>query len=222
MLRKYFDDNKSLLNQLEVNYTTAVILLHPFIQAKDKRCNSSDNYYPDLEEIICETKRYYWTNFIENQIMLSKEEIEVALKTINGSYNKRYKREDLSSRLIKHLPSNLFLPTTDQISEYILIDIISYLKQEKKEQLLYTDPLTEENGVIDLSNIELKKIYNLFRSEMIIEDIDNDFLLMSVYDSHFSILLSNEKKIEELLEAINVEHIKCDQLTTINWYEQIT
>ncbi len=222
MLRKYFDDNKSILKQLEVNYTTAAILLHPFIQAKDKRCNSSDNCYPDLEEILSETKRYYWTNFIENQIMLSKEEIEVALKTINGSYNKRYKREDLSSRLIKNLPSNLFLPTTDQISEYILIDIISYLKQEKKEQLLYTDPLTEENGVIDLSNIELKKIYNLFRSEMIIEDIDNDFLLMSVYDSHYSILLSNEKKIEELLEAINVEHIKCDQLTTINWYEQIT
>ncbi|MBI9015549.1 MAG: DUF2711 family protein [Clostridiales bacterium] len=213
-------EKDKILNQMRDRYTSAAILFHPFVQV-NRSTNAFEKdgeLYPSTKEILTNTLRCRWQSINEYLRFNSFDELELGLKSSNGSLNKNYANFDFANRLERKLPKNIFLPNSDQISEYILQDIFDYFIKKDKERFFWKDPLTGNSGFRNTKGLDLDSIYNCFLSEMFIEDENKEFALLSVYDSFYTILYSSEDKIDEILNTINVDYKKCDNETTDHWY----
>lgn len=218
----WFNDKSPLLNQLPVEFKWAAIILHPFHQmppgwADSKSQNGHERPFLSDEELLKNGKPITWETVRQESGMASLEEVGIALKTYIGALSKGYARSDLDDKLISYCNRDLYYPDEDTTSVLLMEDLLKVLGSKGARKLIYTDPLQEKKGTVEIQNITPLNIKDLALKEMIIADENMDFAYMSRLDSFITILMARENTLKEIVEAMKFEALLCDENTNINW-----
>jgi hypothetical protein len=131
----------------------------------------------------------------------SFEELAIALKTSISAFKPEFARPDLAALLNKNLPEDLYYPREDNISEFFISDILDILGSNGAESVIYSDPIFDQSGQLQIKNVTELQICGLAPAELIITDERMDYAFLSVYVSFITLFLSRHKKLEEIING---------------------
>jgi len=219
----WIDDRSPILKQLPSNFKSAAILLHPFIQMPSgweviKRENTCQHIYPSNEEASTIGNPVSWRQIMSYSGLESYRALALALLTSICALKKDYKREDLSNKLNSSLKPDLYYPTDDSTSVFLLDRLLKVLSSKGACRLYYLDPILDNCGELNINETTALDISNLLYKEIIVTDENRDFAFMSLYESFTTLLFARDKNIEHIVRSMNCEAIICDETTFINWY----
>ncbi len=221
----WLNDRSPILKQTRRHFKSAAILLHPFVQMpsgweKTVRKTSYEHIYPSDEEILTIGKPISWQEIMSSCSLISYNELAIALKASISALRKEFKREDLANKLNSNLNQDLFYPTEDSTSLFLLDRLMKIIGSKGANQLYFSAPIFENCGFLDIHDTAPLDICNLSCNELIVTDENMDYAFMSLYDSFITLLLAKEESIEHIVQSMNFEAILCDQRTFINWYSK--
>ncbi|CAM4083940.1 hypothetical protein BAMA_16800 [Bacillus manliponensis] len=219
----WLDDESPILQQVPKGFQSAAILLHPFVQMplgweKSMRKRQYQHIYPNDEEALNIGKSVPWREIMSQSSLNSYNELAIALITSIGAFKKEYKRTDLANKLNSNLNSDLFYPTEDSTSVFLLDNLLKVVGSKGASKLYFSDPLSDNSGVLNIEDTNSLDICNLFGPELIVTDENMDYAFMSLYDSFTTLLFAKDKNIEHIVQLLDCEAIICEQETAINWY----
>lgn len=220
----WFNYKTPILEQLHHPFTDAAILLNPFIQmpigwTDIKRKNEYEHFYPELKESLRLGRPKCWKEVMNDTGIQSYEELAVALKTSISALNTEFARPDLADLLSNNtLSKDLYYPREDSISEFLLPNILDVLSSNGAESLVYSEPILDQSGEMEIKNVTDLEMCELSPVEIVITDERMDYAFLSVYDSFITLFLSREKNIEEIIKRKKWEAVICTQDTYISWY----
>jgi hypothetical protein len=219
----WLDDHTPILTQLPNNFRSAAILLHPFVQMpsgweQTKHQDQDDHLYPSSEEILTYGKPVSWKNIMQDSHLRTPKELAVALKTSISALKQEYSRSDLADQLNSSLKADLYYPTEDSTSVFLIGGLLKVLGSKGAENLYYSDPILDHNGLLSINDTTVLDICELTSNELLVTDENMEFAFMSVYDSFITLLLMKDANIDEMVQSLDVEAILCDKHTYIDWY----
>ncbi|SME46779.1 hypothetical protein BACERE00185_05099 [Bacillus mobilis] len=219
----WLNDKSPILEQLPSNFKSAAILLHPFVQMPSGWENSVrkrpyEHIYPSAEEILQNGKSVSWKEMMSYSGLNSYTELAIAMLTSISSFSEEYKRDDLAKKLHSNLKQDLYYPTEDYTSIFLLHNLLKTLGSNGAKILYFSEPIFDTNESLQINDTTPLNIWDLFCSEFIITDENMDYAFMSMYDSFTTFLLAKDENIEHIVQSIHVEAIICDKKTMIDWY----
>ncbi|KMP80417.1 DUF2711 domain-containing protein [Bacillus pacificus] len=219
----WFDDKTPILNQLPNNFKSAAILFHPFVQMplgweQTRQINSSQHIYTCDEEILKLGIPVKWDKMISNCGLTNHQELAIALKTSIGALREKYSRADFADKLNSKLKPDLYYPTEDSTSVFLISDILKILGSKGANHLYFSAPVMDNAGVLKINDITLLDICDLSPNELILTDENMDFAFMSIFDSFITLFLAKDENINHIVQLMDLEAIICDKKTYIDWY----
>ena len=217
-------DESPILQQVSNDFKSAAILFHPFVQMptnwdENKKTDPFKHVYPNVEEQLQFGKPIQWDEIMKITGLSSYKEVAISLMTSISAFTPTFANEELAKRLNDRINKDLYYPTEDTTSVFMLENIIKLLKNTGTDTIKYFDPIKDTNGSIDISLILPKHLTNIAERECLIIDENNELAFLSIFDSFTTIMLYKHNDIEKLTKH-NFEHIICDHETTVNWYFQ--
>ncbi len=212
-----------LLKQLPEHFKSAAFILHPFEKMPDgwegkRRENKLKRFFPTEEELFLLGKAVKWEEVRKASGLNSLDEVAIALKTFIGALNRNYERKDLEETLSTFVHTDLYLPVEDSPSLFIVEDLMKILSSKGAKKLLYSDPIHNKSGTLEISSITPLQLSRLAYKEIMITGENQDFAFMNVFDSFATVLMSKEENLGDLLDALNIEAVICDENTHVDWY----
>ena len=219
----WLNDELPILQQVPSDFQSAAILLHPFVQMplgweKLMRKRGYQHIYPSAEEAFNVGKSVSWWEIMSYSSLDSYKELAIALITSIGAFEKEYERKDLANKLNSNLNSDLFYPTEDSTSVFLLDNLLKVIGSNGTNKLYFSDPIFDSNGLLNIDDTNPLDICNLSGKELIVADGNMDYAFMSLYDSFSTLLLAKDENIEHIVQLMNCEAIICEQKTFIDWY----
>ncbi|HDR4898946.1 TPA: DUF2711 family protein [Bacillus cereus] len=219
----WLDDKSSILEQLPSTFKSAAILLHPFVQMplgweKSVRKRPYEHIYPSAEEIIHNGKSVSWKEMMSYSGLHSYAELSMTMLISIGAFTEEYKREDLAKKLYSNFKKDLYYPTEDYTSIFLLHKLLKLLGSKGAKNLYFSEPILDTNGLLEVNNTTPLDIWDISNNELIITGEDNEYAFMSIFDSFTTLLLAKEENIEYIVHSMNVEAVICDKKMMINWY----
>lgn len=210
------DDKSPILAQLPSTFKSAAILLHPFVQMplgweKSMRKKPYEHIYPSAEEIIHNGKSVSWKEMMPYSGLHSYAELAMAMLTSIGAFTEEYKREDLAEKLHSNLKEDLYYPTEDYTSIFLLHKLLKLLGSKGAKNLYFSEPILDTSGLLEINNTTPLDIWDISNNELIITGKDNEYAFMSIFDSFTTLLLAKEENIEYIVHSMNVEAVICDK-----------
>ncbi|PES87123.1 hypothetical protein CN504_05875 [Bacillus anthracis] len=217
------DDKSPILAQLPSTFKSAAMLLHPFVQMplgweKSMRKKPYEHIYPSAEEIIHNGKSVSWKEMMPYSGLHSYAELAMAMLTSIGAFTEEYKREDLAEKLHSNLKEDLYYPTEDYTSIFLLHKLLKLLGSKGAKNLYFSEPILDTSGLLEINNTTPLDIWDISNNELIITGEDNEYAFMSIFDSFTTLLLAKEENIEYIVHSMNVKAVICDKKTMIDWY----
>lgn len=219
----WLDDKSPILEQLPSNFKSAAILLHPFVQMPlgwehSVRKKSYEHIYPSAEEIMQNGKSVSWEEMMSYSGLNSYTELAIAMLTSINAFSEEYKRDDLAKKLHSNFKQDLYYPTEDYTSIFLLQNLLKLLGSKGAKNLYFSEPIFDTNESLQINDTPPLNIWDLFYSEFIITDENMDYAFMSMFDSFTTFLLAKDENIEHIVQSIHTEAIICDRKTMIDWY----
>nr|WP_081806940.1 DUF2711 family protein [Bacillus sp. H1a] len=219
----WLDDNSTILEQLPSNFKSAAILLHSFVQMpsgweKSVRKRHYQHIYPSAEEIIHDGKSASWKEIMSHSGLNSYAELAIALLTSISAFTEEYKREDLAEKLNSSFKQDLYYPTEDHTSIFLLNTLLKLLGSKGAKNLYFSELTLDNNGLLQVNDTTPLDIWDLSYNELIITDENKDYAFMSIYESFTTLLLAKDENIEYIVQSMNVEAVICDPKTCVDWY----
>ncbi|WCN39495.1 DUF2711 family protein [Aneurinibacillus uraniidurans] len=219
----WLNDKSSILKQLPQGFKTAAILLHPFVQmplgwAQSKQKNECEPIYPSNEEILNLGEPVSWEQVLKDSGLKTHEELALALKTSIGALRQEYARTDLADKLNLNFKTDLYYPTEDSTSVFLISGLLKVLGSNGANKFFFSEPIFDKSGILEIDNITLLEISELTDKELILMDENMKFAFMSVYDSFFTLFFTKDENITQIVQSRNWEAIICNNETYINWY----
>ncbi|SFX83981.1 Protein of unknown function [Thermoactinomyces sp. DSM 45891] len=217
----WLDEKTPILNQLPNRFKFAAILFHPFIKMPfewGKERSSDDGIYPSNEEILDYGYPVTWQEIMSDNGLTSHDEVALALKTSIHALRKEYAREDLASKLNSNLKPEIYYPTEDNTSVFILDNFLRLFSAKGIKELCFSDPLLGRNGVLNINGTTPLDICDLADNELILTDMDMNYAFMNLHDSFTTLFFTTDEDIKGFLRSANCEFIVCDGQTGVNWY----
>lgn len=216
-----FDENSPIISQLPHGFKSIAILFSPFIQMslgweQTKRKSPYEHIYPNTEEALKCGKPVLWEKIISDFEFNNTKELAMALMSSIGALRKEYSRPDLAKKL--NLQSDMFFPSEDSISVFMIDDILKVLSSKGAKRLYFSEPVFDKSGWLEISETNTLQINEITHSEIIVTDENMDFAFMSVYDSFVTLLLSKNDSIDDVIQKMKWEAIICSEDTFVNWY----
>lgn len=217
------DNTSPILNQLPYLFRSAVILLHPFVQmplgwGKQKRQNPFEHIYPDNLEILKFGNPVSWRNIMYDSGLQTEKELALGLKTSIGALREEFTRIDLSDKLNLNFRPDLYYPTEDSTSVFLIEGLLRVLGSKGANKIYFSEPIFGNSGFLNINDTSPLEISELTDTEIILTDENMDFAFMSVYDSFVTLLMAKDENIDNIVQSMNWEVIKCDDETYISWY----
>lgn len=182
------------------------------------RYNPYQHIYPSDEEIFNIGKSVSWREIMSYSGLNSYKELALALLTSIFAFKKEYGREDLANKLNSNLKPDLYYPTEDSTSIFLLNSLLKVIGSKGANKLYFSEPIFDNSGLLNINDITPIDICNLSDKELIVTDEYMDYAFMSLYDSFTTLLFAKEEDIEYIVQSMNWEAVICDQRTFINWY----
>jgi hypothetical protein len=219
----WFNYETPILEQLPHPFTEAAIILNPFIQMPagwtvEKKTSEYEHVYPELNESLELGKPKSWKEVMHVTGIQSFEDLAIALKTSISAFKKEFARPDLADLLNHNLDKDLYYPREDNISEFLITDILDVLRSNGADSFSYSDPILDHDGKLPINSVTSQEICELAPSELILTDENMDYAFLSLYDSFVTLILSKDKKIEEIINKTKWEAVICGPETYISWY----
>lgn len=169
----WLDDKSPILEQLPSTFKSAAILLHPFVQMpleweKSVRKKLYEHIYPSAEEIIHNGKSVSWKEMMSYSGLHSYAELAMAMLTSIGAFTEEYKREDLAEKLHSNLKEDLYYPTEDYTSIFLLHKLLKLLGSKGAKNLYFSEPILDTNRLLEVDNTTPLDIWDISNNELII------------------------------------------------------
>ncbi|WP_235848325.1 DUF2711 family protein [Litchfieldia alkalitelluris] len=182
-------------------------------------------YYKDVLEVVylfyhpfltSGSKTVSWETFLHSSGLNDLKQLDIGLRTIITGLKKKYADYHASKITLEvceekgyTLPSEGVFPTT------IMNDIFSSIQKLGHDWLWCGDEHGTERKlehIDDLANDENIYIHcrNLFT-------YDHQLLITTHWDSHFSMLCSNSRTVQDIVENCKLEGFYCGDTTEIYW-----
>lgn len=197
-------------------FNEVFILFHPFIRpvSIDSELFYPETY-PDKFQIINNCVIVTWKEFLSLSGMNSYEELDIGLRTRILGLNKKYENKKLEEIINYVSKKNKLIPPSEGLLPDILINkLLEAIKIEKYDWIWVGDEFGTERKleyIDDLINKDTLARHNLFTH-------DNSILITTHWDSHFSMICSNDKKkIDRIIKACNLDGFYCDDNTETYW-----
>jgi len=136
--------------------------------------------------------------------------------------NKNYIRLDLSEKLNRKIPNEIFYPNEDKISEFIIKKFCMVSCEKGYSKFHYDAPISNIRGTLDLHKITPLDICEMYHGEIVLYDENQGIALMSSYDSFVTILISKSIDIQGIVDEIGFEAVVCNEDTNLMWYYKKT
>jgi hypothetical protein len=219
----WFNYETPIIQQLPQPFTEAAILLNPFFQmpkgwTDNKKKSEYEHVYPELVESLQLGRPKSWKEVMADTGIQSYAELALALMTSISALRKEYARPDLAALLNRAISNDLYYPREDNISEFFISDILDVLGSDGASNLLYSDPIFDQSGELQIIDVTELSVSELAPKEIVLTNEKLDYAFLSVYDSFITMFLSKEKKIEEIINQKNWEAVICGPETYISWY----
>ncbi|WP_096187349.1 DUF2711 family protein [Evansella halocellulosilytica] len=192
------------------------IFFHPFI--KPVTIDSELFYpetYPDKFQIINNCKIVTWKEFLSLSGMKNYEELDIGLRTGILGLNHKYENKKLE-KIIDNVSEkhNLVPPSEGSLPDILINNLLEAIKKEKYDWIWVGDEFDTERKleyIDDLINQDTLARNNLFTH-------DNSILITTHWDSHFSMICSDDKKkVDRIIKTCNLDGFYCDDNTEIYW-----
>ncbi|TYS68131.1 DUF2711 family protein [Sutcliffiella horikoshii] len=209
-------EDVSIKNFYKDVFNEVYIFFHPFI--KPLTIDSELFYpesYPDKFQIINHCEILTWKEFLALSGMKSYEELDIGLRTRILGLNKEYENKELKEMINSvSKKENLIPPTEGMLPELLINKLLGAIKKEKYDWIWVGDEFGTERKleyIDDLIDQDTLARHNLFTH-------DNSILITTHWDSHFSMICSDDKKkIDRIIKWCNLEGFYCDDHTEIYW-----
>ena len=208
----WLDHTRPVLGQTPKQYKCAALLLHPFVQMPDGFEGNAS-----LQEQMQYGKPITWHQVMELCDFQTFDEILLALLTQSLAIGVPYARLDLAQKLNSALPNNILLPTDDRISPFLWYPFLALIHRKDWNQLYWSSPIQKRSTTIPLDFVTTEFFHNLPNGECLLADSELRFVCMSRLDAYVTVFLSQDDEIEQLLQALPVEAIICDDATML-WF----
>lgn len=182
--------------------------------------STDEHVYPNWEETLQLGRPKPWNEVMQATGIASYEALAIALKTSICALRKEFAREDLANALNANLQKDLFYPREDNISGYFVADILDVLSSNGAESFLYSDPIFDQSGELQIKNVTELEVCKLAPVEIILTDEGMEYAFLSVYDSFITLFLSTGGKIEGIIKEKGWEAAICSPETYMNWYSR--
>ncbi|TYS48674.1 DUF2711 family protein [Bacillus infantis] len=194
------------------------IFFHPFFKPEtiDYDLFNPDTY-PAKSEIRDDCEMVSWKQFMEISNITSYEHVDIGLRTMILGLNKTYANEEIAKVIHDTCDQHkIIYPTEGYFPELIMDKLLQGIKNIgydwiwrgdefcSKRKLEYIDDLIEDANLLEIED------KNLFTH-------DNNILLTTHWDSHFSLLCSNKKTVNILVDFCDLEGFYCRETTEIYW-----
>ena len=215
----WLDDKSPILKQLPSNFKSAAILLHPFVQMSfEWKPIMQQDLYPSNGELLKYGIPVTWEKVMHDSGINTTKELALALKTSIGALRNKFSRQDLTDKLNSNLRTNLYYPTEDSTSVFLISSLLDVLGSKGSSKLYFSDPIFDKRGWIKINDVTPLEICDLTDKELILTDENMDFAFMSIYDSFTTLFITKDENINAIVQLANWEAVICDKDTYINWY----
>nr|WP_262370598.1 DUF2711 domain-containing protein [Sutcliffiella horikoshii] len=156
-----------------------------------------------------------WKEFLVLSGMKSFEELDIGLRTRILGLKKEYENKEFKEIINTVIEKeNLLPPTEGMLPELLINNLLGAIKKEKYDWIWVGDEFGTERKleyIDDLIDQDTLARHNLFTH-------DNSILITTHWDSHFSMICSDDKKkIDRIIERCNLEGFYSDDYTEIYW-----
>ncbi|WP_433748309.1 DUF2711 family protein [Falsibacillus pallidus] len=215
---KWLNGSVPILEQLPAGFSHAALLLHPFIQMPkgSARDWNKEKFFSD-EEIIQSGTPVKWEKIMQ-WTGLDLGELGIALQTTINSLSKEFAREDLYLKVNAIMKEDLYYPNEDIIPAFFFDKIAAVLKSNGAHFLTYHDPIKNIAGRIDLSDFNPLEIGRIAQKELILADENLEFAFMNQFDSLYTLFMTKNENISQIVESMDMEAIICTDDTYVDWY----
>ncbi|RDI48020.1 DUF2711 family protein [Falsibacillus pallidus] len=215
---KWLNGSVPILEQLPAGFSHAALLLHPFIQLpKGYAKNRQSKKFLSDEEIIQSGTPVKWEKIMQWS-GLDLDELGIALQTGINALNRDYAREDLYLKVNAIMTDDLYYPNEDVISALLFQKIMTILQSKGARYITYDDPIGIKNGRIDLEGFSPSDLSRIALREVIIADENLEFAFMSRLDSLYTLFVTKEDNICQIVDSMDMEAIICTDETYVDWY----
>ncbi|WP_144513926.1 DUF2711 family protein [Bacillus sp. FJAT-22090] len=194
------------------------IFYHPFIKPKTIAYELfMPENYPSRSEISEHCEKITWKQFLELSGIQNFQHLDIGLRTLILGLNKKFANEDLANMIrVVCEKKKIIAPEEGCFPNFLMSDLLSAIKKEGHEWIWYGDEFCSERQLVFMDdlivdhNIFPLRPKNLFTHE-------NEILITTHWDSHFSLLCGAKNVITSIVEASNLEGFYCTEHTKMYW-----
>ncbi|WP_239616319.1 DUF2711 family protein [Cohnella mopanensis] len=199
-------------------YDEVFIFYHPFIKPISIGYDLFEpETYPGKNEIIEKCQMVTWNQFLTISEIESYRHLDIGLRTRIMGLKKEYANEVISKKIQDTCEKHqLIAPMEGFFPEFLMNKVLLSIKHEghdwiwsgdefcTERKLEYIDDLINDNEALRNQHL------NLFTH-------NNEVLLTTHWDSHFSLLCSDKDTIKKIVKFAGLEGFFCDEKTDIYW-----
>lgn len=192
------------------------ICLHPFLlPLKIDSSLFKPETYPNKAAIREKTKPVSWAKFLELSKLDSIQTLDIALRTRIGGLNKTYQNSQAAAMVDLALEEQDLIEPDENCFPEILFDqwLHILLSMGHRWVWLGDEHCTERKlhfiqELIDSPDLPDER--NMFTHQ-------NEILLTTHWDSHFTLICGSKPDLEKLIEQCDLEGFYCTEETKIYW-----
>ncbi|WP_211746249.1 DUF2711 family protein [Paenibacillus sp. Marseille-Q4541] len=199
-------------------YDEVYVFFHPFIKPISIDYGLFEpETYPGKNDIIEKCEMVTWKNFLSISGIESYSNLDIGLRTQIFGLKEQFANKETADRVRDTCEKHqIIAPMEGFFPEFLMNRLLLSIKKKghnwiwsgdefcTERKLEYIDDLIKDNDC--LRNQRL----NLFTNE-------NEILLTTHWDSHFSLLCSDKDTINRIVKNTNLEGFFCDEKTEIYW-----
>jgi hypothetical protein len=193
------------------------IFYHPFIKPKAKDYDYCMDGSLGKNDILARCEPISWADFLVLSSIENYKKLDIGLRTIIGGLKKQF-ADKATAQIIQDVCKNnrLIIPSEGFFSEFLINKILSAIKQEGHEWIWYGDEFGSERKLEYID--DLISDGDRFGNQRInLFSHDSSILLTTHWDSHFSLLCSDKKTVNKIVDLCNLEGFYCTDQTKIYW-----
>ena len=208
-------DNVSIKEYYKNYYEEVFIFLHPFLQPRSSGLDLIETPLTKFE-MMEQTRRIRWDKVIGLLGMADYKELDVGLRTLISGLRDEYANED-AARKVSGLKEKerIYDPTEGFLPVGLINPLLEAIKSEGHDWIWVGDEFGSERKQEYLDDLWKSDELEWNRKNLFTHD--NELLITTHWDSHFSMLCSDKETIERIVKHCDLEGFYCDDKTEIYW-----
>lgn len=215
-------DEIPLLDFYKGYYDCIYIILHPFLKVTHpdnidfERIWPAKQSWPTKAEILKFTEKVSWSDILLQSDIKDINQLDIALRSsILGLSERPENKQDAKYIVDFTNENNLIRPTEGLFNEVLMNDMLKALISLGHDWIFTGDEFGHERklqyiqDIIDSNDVEDYR-KNWYTTK-------NEVLYTTHWDSHYTMLCSDRKTVEKILEKYPFEGFYCNPDTEIFW-----